>query len=97
MAEVKLTWYEALLGKNCEIAHLSGNKIKFKVPENSYKDQIIKLTGLGMPDPRNNDSRGDLYIKVDVDHLTKKDLTSPLLDSIIVEYKNSINTTKTIR
>lgn len=97
MTEVKLTWYEALFGKTCEILHLSGSNIKFKILENSYKDQIIKLRGLGMPDPRNKDLRGDLYIKVDVERLTKKNLTSSLLDAIIVEYKNSINETKIIR
>lgn len=97
MTEVKLKWYEALFGKECEIQHVSGKNIKFKILEDSHKDQIIKLAGLGMPDPRDNNLRGDLYIKIDVDYLTKKDLTSSLLDSIIVEYKNSINETKIIR
>jgi DnaJ-class molecular chaperone len=97
LVNLDVEWYEALLGKDFQIAHLSGKILKFKIPPNSYTNQIIRLHKQGMPVTNNVKNFGDLYIKINVKKLNQKELTQPLIDAIIQEYSNKLSITKTIR
>ena len=63
--EVPLLWNEAILGVSLTIPTLEGTT-QIRVPPNTPTHQLFRLTGRGLPDA-NNQSRGDLHIRVIVE------------------------------
>ena len=63
LLKVDLSLAEAVCGTELEIQHLSGNKLKARLPGGIAQGQAIKLNGQGMPNPQLN-RKGDLFIQV---------------------------------
>ena len=63
--EVPLLWHEAILGASLTIPTLEGTT-QIRIPTNTQTHQLFRLTGRGLPDG-NNQSRGDLHIRVIVE------------------------------
>ena len=56
----------AALGGQIEIDTLAGKAI-LKVPAGTQPGTSLRMKGLGMPDLRNKDSKGDLYVRIDIE------------------------------
>jgi curved DNA-binding protein len=67
--------YDALLGGEVDVAAID-RKVKLKIPPETDNGKVFRLNGLGMPDLRNPDKKGDLLVKIDVKlpkNLTKEE------------------------
>ena len=62
---VPVDLYTALLGGKAEVPTLEGN-VNLTIPAGTSNGQTIRLRGLGLPDLREADKRGDLYATVAV-------------------------------
>jgi len=62
--------YTALLGGEVVVHTLDGD-VRLKVPPETQSGQVFRLRGKGMPQLRNPQKRGDLYVKVQVQLPTK--------------------------
>ncbi|HUP27772.1 MAG TPA: DnaJ C-terminal domain-containing protein, partial [Chloroflexia bacterium] len=58
--------YKAVLGGEVEVPTPKGTKLALKIPGGTQNGRTIRLTGQGMPNLKNPEKRGDLYVKVDV-------------------------------
>ncbi|MCX8023998.1 MAG: J domain-containing protein [Thermanaerothrix sp.] len=70
--EVTIDLYTAVLGGQVTVPTLSGDVI-LTIPPGTQPGQIFRLSGRGMPNLRNPQKYGDLYVKVKVElprHLT---------------------------
>ena len=63
--EVPLLWHEAILGTSLTIPTLEGTT-QIRIPSNTQTHQLFRLTGRGLPDPKNH-NHGDLHIRVIVE------------------------------
>jgi len=63
--QVPVTYSQAVLGAEIEVPVLSG-KHDLKVPAGTQSGEVIRLRGMGMPDPHGRGS-GDLFVKIQVD------------------------------
>ncbi len=73
LCEVPITFVQAALGAELEVPTLDGN-VKYTIPEGTQTGTIFRLKGKGIP-VLNKSSRGDQYVKVNVEvptHLSAK-------------------------
>ena len=63
--DVPVDLYTALLGGKAEVPTLE-NSVKLTIPAETENGQTFRLSGLGMPNLRNPDERGDLHATVTV-------------------------------
>ena len=57
--------FTAILGGTAEVETLNG-QIKLNIPAGTQPEQIFRLSGRGMPHVKNQNEKGDLYVKVKV-------------------------------
>jgi len=57
--------FTALLGGSVEVAALD-RRVRLTIPEGTANGKVFRLAGLGMPNLRNPEKRGDLFVKVEV-------------------------------
>ncbi len=62
---VPVDLYTAVLGGKIDVAVLD-RTVKLTIPEGTQNGRVFRLRGLGMPNMRNRDQRGDLLAVVDV-------------------------------
>ena len=60
-----INYHQAVQGSNIEVPTISGIVKKFKVPKGIKSGQIVKLKGLGMPDPRRR-INGDQLVRINI-------------------------------
>lgn len=63
--DFKVDLYTAVLGGKAEIKTLSGNK-QITLPAGTTNGKTFRLKGLGMPNYKNNEEKGNLYAKVNI-------------------------------
>ena len=56
----------AVLGGEIAVTTLSGSTLKLRVPELTPAGRTFRLRGHGMPDTKSPDTRGDLFVAVDI-------------------------------
>ena len=56
----------AVLGGDVAITSLSGSSLRLRIPELTPSGRVFRLKGHGMPDPRAPESRGDLFVTLDL-------------------------------
>ena len=61
--------FSAMLGGEAEVQTLSG-KIRINIPAGTQPEQLIRLSGRGMPKVKSPQTHGDLYVRVKV-HIPK--------------------------
>lgn len=59
--------YTAILGGETYVPTLDGGKIRLKIPPETQNGKLFRLGGLGMPEFKRPDNRGDLYVRVKVE------------------------------
>jgi len=57
--------FTAILGGDADVETLSG-KIKLNVPAGTQPDQVFRLAGRGMPSVKNQNEKGDLFVRLKV-------------------------------
>lgn len=57
--------FTAILGGEAEVQTLSG-KIRVTIPAGTQPEQLIRLSGRGMPKVKSPESKGDLYVRVKI-------------------------------
>ena len=57
--------FTAILGGEAEVETLHG-RIKLNVPAGTQPEQVFRLAGRGMPNVKNPDQKGDLYVRLKV-------------------------------
>ncbi|CAN5514552.1 molecular chaperone DnaJ [soil metagenome] len=62
-----ITFSQAALGGPIEIKTLTGEKVQHHLPRGTQAGEVLRLTGHGMPNRRNNSRKGDLLIQVVID------------------------------
>ena len=63
--KVTVDLYTAVLGGEFEVPTLSGNVV-LTIPSGSQPNQSFRLNGRGMPNLRNKNKQGDLYVRLDI-------------------------------
>lgn len=64
--DYNLPFYDILLGGEFTI-NTKVNKVKIKVPKNSFDGKILRITGMGFP-IYNTDQYGNLMVKLRASH-----------------------------
>jgi curved DNA-binding protein len=64
-APVMVDVFTALLGGEVEVKTISG-KLKLTIPPGTQSDQVIRIAGHGMPQLKNPQAKGDLFVRVKV-------------------------------
>src|SRR5512140_1797456 len=62
-APVKVDVFTALLGGEVEVATMSG-RVKLTIPAGTQPEQKFRISGRGMPQLKNPQAKGDLYVQV---------------------------------
>ena len=57
--------FTAILGGEAEVETMDG-KIKLNVPAGTQPEQVFRLAGRGMPQVKNANEKGDLYVRLKV-------------------------------
>jgi curved DNA-binding protein len=57
--------FTALLGGEADVETLGG-KLKLNIPAGTQPEQVFRLAGRGMPSVKNQDEKGDLYVRLKV-------------------------------
>ena len=57
--------FTAILGGEAEVETLNG-KVKLNIPAGTQPEQVFRLAGRGMPNVKNKDEKGDLYVRLKV-------------------------------
>lgn len=68
--DINIDLYQAVLGGEVSVPTMSG-QVVLKIPAGTQPGQTIRLAGQGMPNLKNPDKRGDLYIRAKV-HLPRQ-------------------------
>jgi len=63
--KVNVDLYTAVLGGEVEVPTLSGNVV-LTIPSGSQPDQSFRLNGRGLPNLKNKNERGDLFVRLDI-------------------------------
>ena len=79
----------AMTGGEIEIDHISGKKLRMKVPAGSQHGAQLRMSHQGMPDPRNNKIFGNMFvvIAIQIPQINKDDHID-MLNTIITETKS---------
>lgn len=64
--DVPVDLYTAVLGGEARVPTIKGTTVTMKVPAGTQPDQVIRLRGLGMPQLRQPDQRGDMLARIKV-------------------------------
>jgi curved DNA-binding protein len=70
----KVSAFTAILGGEAEVQTMTG-KVKLTIPPGTQPEQVFRVGGRGMPQLKNPDTRGDLYVRLKVEiprHLSSK-------------------------
>ena len=62
--DVPVDLYTAVLGGEARVPTIKGTTVTMKVPAGTQPDQMIRLRGLGMPQLRQPDQRGDMLARI---------------------------------
>ncbi|MBQ7507756.1 MAG: DnaJ domain-containing protein [Spirochaetales bacterium] len=65
--QIPISMTQAALGLDINVKNLQGETIKVSIPAGIQNGKIIRVKGQGLPRYRNADSRGDMYIKVQIE------------------------------
>lgn len=57
--------FTAILGGEADVETIGG-KIKLSIPAGTQADQVFRLNGRGMPHVKNQNEKGDLYVKLKI-------------------------------
>lgn len=82
LADVKISVSEAINGTELDLAHPNGKKYKVKVPDGTQPGDVIRLRGIGIPNPVTKKT-GDLFIKFSVTIPKKNALTEAQCSTIM--------------
>ena len=63
--QVQVDLFTALMGGEVQVPTLDGN-VSLKIPAGTQPEQVFRLGGRGMPNTKNPQEKGDLFIKVKV-------------------------------
>ena len=69
--EAPITYTQAALGDEIPVANIGDDKGTFTLPRGTQTGSVFRLRGLGMPDVRNPQIKGDLHVAVRVEVPTK--------------------------
>jgi curved DNA-binding protein len=58
--------FTALLGGDADVQTVTG-KVKLNIPAGTQPEQVFRVAGRGMPDLKNPNTRGDLYVRLKVE------------------------------
>jgi curved DNA-binding protein len=64
-AQISIDVFTALLGGEVEVQTMSG-KVVLTIPPGTQPEQVFRLGGRGMPQVKNPQAKGDLYVRVKV-------------------------------
>jgi len=64
-APVNVDMYTAILGGEVEVPTING-RVKLTIPAGTQQDQKIRIAGRGMPQLKNSQEKGDLFVRVKV-------------------------------
>lgn len=81
--------YTAVLGGEIVVTSPKGNKFALNVPVESQNGKVFRLSGQGMPLMANPNTRGDLYVKMEVVLPTNLSDTEKLLFTQLKEQRAS--------
>jgi curved DNA-binding protein len=62
----KVSAFTAILGGEAEVETMTG-KVKLTIPPGTQPEQVFRVAGRGMPQVKNPDSRGDLFVRLKVE------------------------------
>jgi len=65
--QVPISMTQAALGLDIEIKNLMGEPVKVEIPSGVQNGKIVRVKGQGLPKYRNEGSRGDLYVKFQIE------------------------------
>lgn len=68
LIEFEIPFIDSLIGFTKEIKHLDGRVLNFKYDEPCRHDDIVVVMKEGMPDLHNPNKKGDLFVKITVEH-----------------------------
>jgi len=57
--------FTAILGGEAEVETMTG-KVRLNVPAGTQPEQVFRITGRGMPQLKNSNAKGDLYVRLKV-------------------------------
>ncbi|MCK6481892.1 MAG: molecular chaperone DnaJ [Planctomycetaceae bacterium] len=63
LCEVPVSFARAALGGEVEVPTLSG-RTRLTIPHGTASGQVLRMRGLGIPDPRGRGGRGDMLVRV---------------------------------
>lgn len=64
--DAKVNIFTAILGGEAEVETMAG-KVKLTVPAGTQPEQVFRLAGRGMPQLKNPNNRGDLFVRLKVE------------------------------
>ena len=62
--DVTIDLYTLILGGEVEVRLLSGDRVRLKINEGTQPGQLIRLRGRGMPNVRQSNQYGDMFVRV---------------------------------
>jgi len=62
----KVDVFTAILGGEAEVETMSG-KVKLTIPAGTQPEQVFRVAGRGMPQLKNPNTRGDLFVRLKVE------------------------------
>jgi len=65
--QIPISMTQAALGLDIEIKNLMGEPVKVEIPSGVQNGKIVRVKGQGLPKYRNENSRGDLYVKFQIE------------------------------
>ena len=74
ICEFPITFVEATLGAEVQVPTIDG-KVTYNIPEGTQTGTVFRLKGQGVPKLRGNGSRGDQYVRINIEipkNLTEK-------------------------
>ncbi len=86
ICEFPITFVEATLGADIEVPTIDG-KVSYPIPEGTQTGTVFRLKGKGIPKLHGNGSRGDQYVKINIE--IPKNLTEKQKD-ILREFSDNV-------